>query len=412
MGPSLTDWVEAVAREDREALEQVDFTPHRQRFLTYARRRRLRRKALGWVSAGAVAASLVLVAYVTAAARPLTFAVAGQPGNVGASLVASERAALEVDFSDGSQLSLEQLGQARVLDLGNQRAHVKLEKGALQARVVHADKTDWQVDAGPFRVRVVGTSFGVAWEPSSERFELELHEGSVAVSGPRLRRDCVVPAGGKLEVVLSNGSGSGACVVSQPQGERKASREPEPSVLPSVPPQDQKATADTPATSTTAPAPATPDWRRLAALGKHEAAWESVQGLGFERIRGGASAADLTLLANLARYSGEPAQARTALGDVRRRFPQSSEATHAAFLLGRLAADQEQAPAEGARWFSTYLNERPGGPFAAEALGRLLDCQIKAGQRSQARTTAQSYLERYPAGSYSGLAQQVLAKAE
>jgi len=412
MGPSLTDWVEAVAREDRAAAEHLDFAPHRQRFLTYARRRRLRRKALGWASAGAVAASLVLVAYVTVATRPLTFAVAGHPGDVGASLVASERAALEVDFSDGSRLSLEQLAQARVLTLGDHSAHLKLERGAMQAKVVHADKTDWQVDAGPFRVSVVGTSFGVAWDPSSERFELELHEGSVAVSGPSLRTGCVVPAGGKLEVVLSSGSGSGSCVVSQPRDERKASREPEPSAPLSDSEPAHGAAANTGAASNAAPAPAAPDWRRLAALGKHEAAWEIVQALGFERVKSAAGAADLTLLANLARYSGEPARARAALNEVRQRFPQSSDAAHAAFLLGRLAADQEQAPAEGARWFSTYLNERPGGPFAAEALGRLLDCQIKAGQRSQARSTAQSYLERYPAGSYSSLARQVLDKAE
>ncbi|HEY6724582.1 MAG TPA: FecR domain-containing protein [Polyangiaceae bacterium] len=413
MGPSLTDLFEAIARDEHEAVEQIDFTPHRQRFLKYAAGHQLRRKVLAWASVGAVAASLLLVVYVTMVTRPLTFDVAGRPGDVGAFLAAPERAALDVDFSDGSHLRLKQLGRARVLSLGSHSAHVMLERGSLRARVVHADKTNWQLDAGPFRVRVVGTSFDVAWEPSSERFQLELHEGAVAVSGPRLRGDCVVPAGSKLEVVLSNDSGSGTCVVSKPRDERRASRQPKsPSAPPSAPPRGAQAERSTPAASNAALAPATPDWRRLAAAGKHAAAWSAVQALGFERVQSGASAVDLTLLGNLARYSGQPAQARAALEDVRRRFPRSSEATHAAFLLGRVAADQQQAPAEGAHWFSIYLDELPAGPFAAEALGRLLDCQIKAGQRTRAYTTARRYLEHHPAGSYSGVARQVLAKAQ
>src|SRR5688572_9362281 len=110
MGSSLTDLFEAVAREEREALDQVDFTPHRRRFLKYARGRRLRRKTLGWVGVGALAMSLVLGVYVTLATRPLTFDVEGRPGHVGAFLAAPERSALDVDFSDGSHLRLKQLG--------------------------------------------------------------------------------------------------------------------------------------------------------------------------------------------------------------------------------------------------------------------------------------------------------------
>jgi len=54
------------------------------------------------------------------------------------------------------------------------------------------------------------------------------------------------------------------------------------------------------------------------------------------------------------------------------------------------------------------LRERPGGPLAREALGRLLELRHAAGESAQTREVANRYLERYPNGPHASLAQRLL----
>jgi TolA-binding protein len=131
--------------------------------------------------------------------------------------------------------------------------------------------------------------------------------------------------------------------------------------------------------------------------------------MGFERVKQRASARDLMVLADLARYARKSSEATQALMELRRRFAGSAEAGRAAFLLGRIAADQQGAPLRGAEWFATYLAEHPDGSFASEALGRLLECQQRGGRIEAARKSAGEYLRRYPNGPYGALAQRALA---
>jgi hypothetical protein len=116
------------------------------------------------------------------------------------------------------------------------------------------------------------------------------------------------------------------------------------------------------------------------------------------------------ILADLARFAQRPEQAVSALTELRERFAGTTEAGHAAFLLGRVASDQLADPAGAARWFAAYLRERPAGDFAAEALGRLLDCQERAGDGRAALDTAARYLELHPDGPYAAIARHVLER--
>jgi len=100
-----------------------------------------------------------------------------------------------------------------------------------------------------------------------------------------------------------------------------------------------------------------------------------------------------------------------ALTALRRRFPGSTEAATAAFMLGRMAQDQGKAPAAAAAWFTRYLNEEPGGEHAPEALGRLLQTIDEAGDEADARRIATRYLTLFPGGPYAEHARSVMARA-
>jgi transmembrane sensor len=113
------------------------------------------------------------------------------------------------------------------------------------------------------------------------------------------------------------------------------------------------------------------------------------------------------LLGDTARLSGHAADARRAYAEVRNRFPGSAEAAQAAFALGRLAlrSDEDRAAAE--RWFETNLRERPNGPMAGVALGRLLELRLARGDRAGAEAAARDYLRRFPDGPYAPAARKL-----
>src|SRR5262249_29419737 len=111
-----------------------------------------------------------------------------------------------------------------------------------------------------------------------------------------------------------------------------------------------------------------------------------------------------------ARLGGSPGRAVQALSALRARFPGSAEAASAAFILGRIAQDQSRDSAGAAGWFSRYLAEQPGGPFAADALGRVVEAADKQGDEAGARRAAERYLAAYPNGPHAGYASRVLAR--
>jgi outer membrane protein assembly factor BamD (BamD/ComL family) len=72
-------------------------------------------------------------------------------------------------------------------------------------------------------------------------------------------------------------------------------------------------------------------------------------------------------------------------------------------LLGRNAP-----PARAVKWFSAYLSEEPGGAWAREASGRLIEAYQASGDPGAAREAAKRYLGRYPDGPHAEFAKRVL----
>jgi hypothetical protein len=265
------------------------------------------------------------------------------------------------------------------------------------------------VRAGPFEVRVTGTTFDAAWDPNAERFELTMIEGRVLVTGPNLPPERAVVGGEHLVVSVKDGRMVLSSLGTEPTPETPApaASTSEPAVAPPASASagaGAVAKAETGATGET-PKPPAPPWKDLAASGKYKDAFAAAEAAGFSAEVERGQAGDLLMLADAARYSGSPARAKEALLAARRRF---SVRGQSAFLLGKIAADQQGSPGEAVTWFETYLSEQPGGPLAEQALGRIVDLTRRSNPAG-AREAAARYLARYPEGSYAALARSLTA---
>jgi hypothetical protein len=129
---------------------------------------------------------------------------------------------------------------------------------------------------------------------------------------------------------------------------------------------------------------------------------------GLDRTLLEVDAKALVALADASRYSGRPELAVRALVAQRQRFPETSSAHTAAFLLGRLADDRGEVAA-GLAWYRRYLAEAPNGPYAAEALGRKMLAVERISGRDAARSVAAEYVERFPNGTYMLQAHAILS---
>jgi transmembrane sensor len=408
----------AVADVSDQARDPETLHAARSRFLASAasKRPRFQRAAVGFALAAACAAAIGF--YVRTRPADVSFAVGipPAPGVVGNWISASD-AATELRFSEGSALALAPGARIRVTETNPRGAAVLIENGNLHAKVTRASSdTRWAFRAGPFDVKVTGTELDASWDPTTETFEVAVIEGSVFATGPMLRDGRALVAGeilrvsireNKLEIRISgqtekapiktNSVPTNAVEATAPVAPPPAASAETNTSPPAVPGVSARVVAPTAASSE-------PDWKALAASGKHKHALAAAEKLGFSQEVARASLSELFVLADAARFGGSPARARDALLAARTRFGSRGRT---AFLIGKIAADQQGSAGEAAVWFETYLQEEPGGPLAEQALGRLLEIR-RRGDGATARAVAKRYLARYPQGAYAALARSVL----
>jgi hypothetical protein len=321
---------------------------------------------------------------------------------VGEWVAADAATRLPMRFSEGTSFTLGRGSTVRVTEATTHGATLLLEKGSVTAEVVHTGPdTRWSLHAGPFEVQVTGTKFDASWDPTGETFELSMSEGTVVVNGPLLQSGRELRAGERLRVSVRDGSLELRSTAEGPPQEKAGA-----TAVPSAPATASVTAAPRNAEPEPDAAPSSPrprvlaePWRDLAAAGKYAEALEAAERAGFTQEAERASSQDLATLADIARYAGRPALAKQVLLAQRRRFGVRGSS---AFLLGKIAADQQGASADAVRWFEIYLQEEPNGALAEQALGRIL--QLKKGDPEAARTTAQRYLARYPQGVHAALA--------
>lgn len=372
----------AIAGRERPAIDERLARIHAEgRARRGAARRRIVGAAIAFAAVAAAASSWPR-------SRPLRFAVGDAPAVAGAWVAAPPDAPATIGFSDGTRLTLDAGGRARVVSVGERGARVLVERGVVHADVVHRPDNEWRVTTGPFEIHVTGTRFDARWDPQREELFVIMHQGRVAVRAACFDGERILAGNDK------------AALTCAPQ----VSAPPRAAAPPSAPPRaPESATVPAPA------APRPPSWRELARGGAYKQALATAEAAGFARLCAELSAVDLMELAAAARLGGRADRAAEAYAAVRRRFPGGHEAATAAFHLGQMAFDGAGAFAEAHRWFQVYLTEQPGGALAAEALGRLMEAEQRLGDLAAARASAERYLARFPDGAHAALARSLVA---
>jgi TolA-binding protein len=342
-------------------------------------------------------------------------------------------------FSDGTEVNLGSSSRARVTERTRHGARVLLEEGRAQAQVVPRRGAEWVFDAGPCRINVTGTRFDMRWSSPEQVLEVRLYHGSVVVKGPPALSGVPMRAGQRLVMDVRQGSvrltdlpsASTITAVGAPGGTRGPgeARLP-PASLPvspgsaSMPSQDNSPAPpaapglDAPASGATSSGLAGPaagahrgeTWPARVLAGEFRAVIDEARRRGIDDVLRNDSAASLMALADAARYAGASSLAERSLLKVRARFPRSGPAHRAAFLLGRMAEDQEGNLGDALRWYETYLTDVPDDGFRAEAMGRRMTATLRVSGAAQARDLAAEYLRHYPQGAYAKAARAILSQ--
>lgn len=361
-----------------------------------------RRRAVLAAAAGAVLVVSVGVSNWMGDARQAAIQFRVLPGTdfgrVGAYVAPAGDAPLDLKFTEGSVVELNPGARARVAQTTARGATVLLETGRAAVDVVHRDRAEWTIMAGPYSVRVHGTSFTVEFDPKTQLFELVMRSGVVSVEGPGISQPVeirgaqrfvhragvgVEPAEAKVESVIK----------SQPEA-------------PAAPVAEASSSAEThagPAAAANSP----PSWEAQVRRGEYSAVLREAERRGIPQVLSTATASEVMALANAARFSGRVGVGREAYLALRQRFAGSTSASSAAFLMGRLM--ESSSPAESRRWYERYEQEAPKGPLVAEAMGRRLLLTQTLGSRLEVQRLAEEYIRRFPDGPYAGVARKIVA---
>jgi hypothetical protein len=359
-----------------------------------------------WRGRGALAAlaAVAALAVVFLARSPeLDYRIGGASEVAG--YIRAEAGAATVSFEDGTVLELAPGSSGRLGDVRSNGARFVLEDGAVDARVEKRPGAAWSVHAGPWEVRVTGTKFTVGWDARRRAMRVTMREGSVTVHGPGAEAGIGLRAGQTLEV---DGEGTiQVASVAYDAGPPAAPEPPAPSGGGAAPVAEIAKSAPVAPVPAVADAPARP-WAARVAAGDYDGVLADAEARGVDAVLGAAPAADLSALADAARYRGRGALASRALQALRDRFPGTAAAANAAFLLGRMADDTGSAAA-AIRWYDVHLAE--GGAFASEALGRKMLAVRRSSGDAAAAAVARTYLERFPGGGHAAIARTLVGEA-
>ncbi len=359
---------------------------------------------------GTVALVVGLVFFVSRKTAPiaLTYQVTGAVADRGYLQLPDVTSTAAVSFSDGSRIRIEPSTSARIAGVNADGAHLVLERGLLEVDVVHRAGAAWTIEAGPYEVAITGTAFSMSWD--SDELTVAMIRGSVMVKGPLATSGVSVLAGQRLSV---RGHDHSLSIVEQTRAPNPPEHE------------DRLATAGSAQTQEPAPRPSatagatasggtagmggsgtTQSWAVRVASGDYLSVLREAEEKDLEATLSNGSLADLAALADAARYLRRNDVARQALGTERSRFPHSSEAHAAGFLLARLV-EEEGDVLGAASGYDLYLRESPRGSFAQEAMGRELALLRGRGDRTAALPIAERYLREFPLGPYTRIARDV-----
>jgi TolA-binding protein len=341
----------------------------------------------------------------------ITYKVDGGRALEGGYLREAGHAGVNVTFSEGTEFKFAPGTRGRIREVAKEAVRVAIEHGTATFNVTPRTGRQWLIDVGPFLVTVKGTVFTVSWDPLSEQLMLNLQRGVVVVTGPVSAGEIALRTGQRLSVNLAKAE----TVITEENPDELSG---DASTV-SVPHQQNPAELSSPVANNERAEPAAarasngkvsnePRWTDELAHGQWDRILQDVNRLGVEVTLAEASSEDLFAIADAARYRRQPELARSALLALRRRFPRSSRALDATFLLGRLEEARPNGAPQAIVRYEEYLARAPSGPFAGEALGRKMTLTETLAGPARARPLAEEYLRRFPKGSYAGSARALI----
>jgi hypothetical protein len=90
----------------------------------------------------------------------------------------------EIAFSDGSKVTFEPGTRVGVATHSKDGTRLRIEAGRARFEVRPRKHGSWSVEAGPFVVTVLGTTFDVRWSAKREVVDVWLRKGAIKVEGP------------------------------------------------------------------------------------------------------------------------------------------------------------------------------------------------------------------------------------
>lgn len=201
--PSLAD-VEAVVRENVSGHVDSDRHEHgKQRLLATLRHGRSS-SSQPWRRRAAVAVSVLLgvaaLGYAWKQHRTvrLGYEVAGGLLSDSGYVRSSGPSGARLSFTDGTRVDLQEGARARIAAVDSHGARLAIENGHAALDVARLPGAAWYVDAGPFVIQVTGTQFDVDWSSYDDTLSVDLHEGTLVVSGPPAPTGVLLRAGQRL----------------------------------------------------------------------------------------------------------------------------------------------------------------------------------------------------------------------
>lgn len=302
----------------------------------------------------------------------------------------------DVPLDDGSHLLLE--GGAKLVPRENtgKRLAFELSKGAAVFDVKPNGPREWSIEAGFARVSVLGTRFRV--QRGLHVVKIEVERGHVLVASARLEGgEAHLYAGQWVEVHDEALEAADASAGDAARFDDVSDGAPDSSLGGESPTTSHAANSGSGGPSlTTAPAA---EWRPFVAKGDYHAAYDA---LGHEGVVGetkrASSAADLLVVADIARLSGHPRDAVEPLERLLAEHGGDARAPASAFTLGKIQLDSLGEPARAARAFERAISGGLPSALREDAFARRVEAYAKSGNAAQAKSARAAYDESYPTG--------------